>query len=98
MISKMRLFESVLRSYHRWHQNGDAAFMYRLSSLFLAAALVAAAPLQAKDADALRLGIDPGYPPMDVKTPDGHVAGFDVDLGDEICRRIAMHCEWVELE
>ena len=72
--------------------------MYRLSSLFLAAALVAAAPLQAKDADALRLGIDPGYPPMDVKTPDGHVAGFDVDLGDEICRRIAMRCQWVELE
>jgi hypothetical protein len=49
--------------------------MFRLSSLFLAAALVAAAPVHAKDADALRLGIDPGYPPMDVKTPDGHVAG-----------------------
>jgi lysine-arginine-ornithine-binding protein len=46
----------------------------------------------------LRLGIDPTYPPMDVKMPDGHVTGFDVDLADEICRRIAMHCEWVEME
>ncbi|MDR5825169.1 transporter substrate-binding domain-containing protein [Caballeronia sp. LZ043] len=72
--------------------------MPRFHALMLAAILAAAAPAHAKDADTLRLGIDPGYPPMDVKTPDGHVAGFDVDLGDEICRRIAMHCQWVELE
>jgi lysine/arginine/ornithine transport system substrate-binding protein len=68
----------------------------------LAAALIAAVtvttPAFAKDANVLRLGIDPTYPPMDVKMPDGHVTGFDVDLADEICRRIAMHCEWVEME
>jgi lysine/arginine/ornithine transport system substrate-binding protein len=56
------------------------------------------APAFAKDPGVLRLGIDPSYPPMDAKMPDGHVAGFDVDLADEICRRIAMHCEWVEME
>jgi lysine/arginine/ornithine transport system substrate-binding protein len=56
------------------------------------------APAFAKDPNVLRLGIDPSYPPMDAKMPDGHVAGFDVDLADEICRRIAMHCEWVEME
>ncbi|MCE4544122.1 MULTISPECIES: transporter substrate-binding domain-containing protein [unclassified Caballeronia] len=72
--------------------------MFKPKALFIAAALIAAASVHAKDADTLRLGIDPGYPPMDVKTPDGHVAGFDVDLGDEICRRIAMRCQWVELE
>ena len=77
--------------------------MTKLTSLLMTstlAAVLAASPAFAfaKDSNALRLGIDPGYPPMDVKTPDGHVAGFDVDLGDEICRRIAMHCEWVELE
>ncbi|MDR5857602.1 transporter substrate-binding domain-containing protein [Caballeronia sp. LZ062] len=64
----------------------------------LLASMLASSPVAARDANLLRLGIDPGYPPMDVKTPDGHVAGFDVDLGDEICRRIAMRCEWVELE
>ena len=68
----------------------------------LAAALIAAVtvttPAFAKDANVLRLGIDPTYPPMDVKMPDGHLTGFDVDLADEICRRIAMHCEWVEME
>lgn len=75
--------------------------MKTLPSLFVAALLAASAaltPAFAKDASVLRLGIDPTYPPMDSKTPDGHVKGFDVDLADEICRRIAMHCEWVEME
>jgi lysine/arginine/ornithine transport system substrate-binding protein len=70
--------------------------MSTLQALLLSAALAVALPAHANDT--LRLGIDPGYPPMDVKAPDGHVAGFDVDLGDEICRRIAMRCQWVELE
>jgi lysine/arginine/ornithine transport system substrate-binding protein len=75
--------------------------MKTLSSL-LAAAVIAAvtvsSPAFAKDASVLRLGIDPTYPPMDVKMPDGAVTGFDVDLANEICRRIAMHCQWVEME
>ncbi|MEM5384390.1 transporter substrate-binding domain-containing protein [Paraburkholderia phymatum] len=52
----------------------------------------------ARDNDAIRLGIDPTYPPMDSKAPDGSVKGFDVDLGNEICKRIHARCEWVELE
>jgi lysine/arginine/ornithine transport system substrate-binding protein len=72
-----------------------------LASLIAAALFISAgnaSPAFAKDPAVLRLGIDPSYPPMDAKMPDGHVAGFDVDLADEICRRIAMHCEWVEME
>jgi lysine-arginine-ornithine-binding protein len=75
--------------------------MKTFSSMLAAAvitAVTAVTPAFAKDANVLRLGIDPTYPPMDVKMPDGHVTGFDVDLADEICRRIAMHCEWVEME
>jgi lysine/arginine/ornithine transport system substrate-binding protein len=75
--------------------------MKTFSSMLAAAVITAVAtitPAFAKDANVLRLGIDPTYPPMDVKMPDGHVTGFDVDLADEICRRIAMHCEWVEME
>lgn len=67
-----------------------------LAALLLSTTVVTSAV--AKDANSLRLGIDPTYPPMDSKTPDGHITGFDVDLADEICRRIAMHCEWVEME
>jgi lysine-arginine-ornithine-binding protein len=52
----------------------------------------------AKDWTEVRIGIDPTYPPMDSKQPDGSVSGFDVDLGKEICKRIAAHCIWVENE
>lgn len=67
--------------------------------LALGATLSAFAPAaMAQDGKTLRLGIDPNYPPMDSKTPDGKLAGFDVDLGNEICRRLNTHCQWVELE
>jgi lysine/arginine/ornithine transport system substrate-binding protein len=72
--------------------------LLRVTLLAVAIAATATTPALAKDPTVLRLGIDPSYPPMDVKMPDGHVTGFDVDLADEICRRIAMHCEWVEME
>jgi lysine-arginine-ornithine-binding protein len=71
--------------------------MKKLAALLCALALYPLAGL-AKDANVLRLGIDPSYPPMDAKLPDGSVGGFDVDLGNEICRRIALRCQWVEME
>jgi lysine/arginine/ornithine transport system substrate-binding protein len=74
------------------------SLLFRATLLAAAIAATATTPALAKDPNVLRLGIDPSYPPMDVKMPDGHVTGFDVDLADEICRRIAMHCEWVEME
>jgi lysine/arginine/ornithine transport system substrate-binding protein len=58
----------------------------------------AAGVAQAADPSVIRFGIDPTYPPMDSKAPDGSVRGFDVDLGNEICRRMHAQCKWVELE
>ncbi|HXZ09408.1 MAG TPA: transporter substrate-binding domain-containing protein, partial [Paraburkholderia sp.] len=58
----------------------------KLSLTILLAALTFSGGAFARDNDALRLGIDPTYPPMDAKAPDGSVKGFDVDLGNEICR------------
>jgi lysine/arginine/ornithine transport system substrate-binding protein len=66
-----------------------------LTALGLFAAMSAA---HASDAGVVRFGIDPTYPPMDSKAPDGSVQGFDVDLGNEICKRIHAQCKWVELE
>ena len=84
-----------------------------LPALFALAGLVAVSALSptANAADAensaagsttalttVRIGIDPTYPPMDSKQPDGTLSGFDVDLGKEICKRIQAHCVWVENE
>ncbi|CAG4911715.1 transporter substrate-binding domain-containing protein [Paraburkholderia gardini] len=72
--------------------------MKKTSLAILVAALTLVGSAHARDNDSIRLGIDPSYPPMDAKAPDGSVKGFDVDLGNEICRRIHAHCQWVELE
>jgi lysine-arginine-ornithine-binding protein len=66
--------------------------------LLLTAALALSTGTAAQANETLRLGIDPTYPPMDSKAPDGSFKGFDVDLGNEICRRIHAHCQWVEME
>ncbi|WP_323120239.1 transporter substrate-binding domain-containing protein [Burkholderia alba] len=66
--------------------------------LALLAVSLAASSTFAFDREVVRLGIDPSYPPMDAKAPDGSVKGFDVDLGNEICRRAQLRCQWVELE
>ena len=36
------------------------------------------------------------YPPFESKGADGKVVGFDVDLGNEICRRMNAKCVWIE--
>ncbi|MDR6476671.1 lysine/arginine/ornithine transport system substrate-binding protein [Burkholderia sp. OAS925] len=66
--------------------------------MIVSAALALSSGAFAAESDTLRLGIDPSYPPMDSKSPDGSLKGFDVDLGNEICRRIKARCQWVELE
>ncbi|WCM23489.1 transporter substrate-binding domain-containing protein [Paraburkholderia bryophila] len=66
--------------------------------MILSAALTLSSAAFAAEPQTLRLGIDPTYPPMDSKAPDGSVKGFDVDLGNEICKRIHARCQWVELE
>jgi lysine/arginine/ornithine transport system substrate-binding protein len=69
-----------------------------LGGLMAMSVLGAAGAAQAAEAGVVRFGIDPTYPPMDSKAPDGSVRGFDVDLGNEICRRMHAQCKWVELE
>ena len=43
----------------------------------------------------IRFGTDPSYPPFESKSPDGKLVGFDIDLVNEICKRIAVQCEFV---
>jgi polar amino acid transport system substrate-binding protein len=64
-----------------------------LARLFLALAILAfAAPAQAEK---IRLATEGAYPPFNYVGDDGKVGGFDVDLGNELCKRAALDCEWV---
>ncbi|RQU29853.1 ABC transporter substrate-binding protein [Burkholderia cenocepacia] len=50
----------------------------------------------AKDWTIVRFGVAPSFAPFESKTPDGKIAGFDIDLGNEICARLKTKCVWVE--
>ena len=52
----------------------------------------------AEDAKPIRIGIEAGYPPFSMKTPDGKLTGFDVDIGDALCEQMKVKCTWVEQE
>ncbi|WP_175839342.1 ABC transporter substrate-binding protein [Burkholderia anthina] len=64
-------------------------------ALFVALACAAGGAF-AKDWSTIRFGVDPTYAPFESKAPDGKVVGFDIDLGNEICRRLNAKCLWVE--
>ncbi|EKT4532751.1 transporter substrate-binding domain-containing protein [Pseudomonas sp. 22373] len=64
----------------------------------LTAAVCACSTLSIADEKALRIGIEAAYPPFAYKTPDNQLAGFDYDIGQELCTRIATKCEWIEME
>jgi lysine/arginine/ornithine transport system substrate-binding protein len=64
-------------------------------ALFLAILAIATTAF-AKDWSTIRFGVDASYPPFESKAADGKLVGFDIDLGNEICRRLNAKCVWVE--
>ncbi|HIE0815746.1 TPA: transporter substrate-binding domain-containing protein, partial [Pseudomonas aeruginosa] len=64
----------------------------------IALSLLLAAPAGAADwtGKVLRLGVDPTYPPLEYKQPDGHLAGFGIEIGEALCAELRARCEWVE--
>src|SRR6516225_934389 len=64
-------------------------------ALCLALALAAGGAV-AKDWTTIRFGTDASYAPFESKAPDGKLAGFDIDLGNQICARLKAKCVWVE--
>lgn len=64
-----------------------------LGSALAAAALIVA---QSAQAETLRFGTDPTYPPYEYKLPSGQLAGLDIDIGNALCAASHVKCEWVE--
>ncbi|WP_299282736.1 transporter substrate-binding domain-containing protein [uncultured Tateyamaria sp.] len=46
----------------------------------------------------VRMGTEGAYPPYNFINDAGEVAGFERDLGDELCARAELTCEWVTNE
>jgi len=43
----------------------------------------------------VRMGTEGAYPPYNYIDDKGEVAGFERELGDELCARAELTCEWV---
>jgi polar amino acid transport system substrate-binding protein len=49
-------------------------------------------------ADTIRMGTEGAYPPYNFINDNGEVDGFERELGDELCKRAELTCEWVTNE
>ncbi|RUR50805.1 transporter substrate-binding domain-containing protein [Vreelandella populi] len=69
-----------------------------LSVSLIGLAVAAASSAQARDYDHVRIGVDVPYVPMEYRTAEGDLTGFDIDLGNAMCEQIGVTCEWIEQE
>ncbi|MEM6729047.1 MAG: transporter substrate-binding domain-containing protein [Pseudomonadota bacterium] len=60
-----------------------------------ALALTAGAALAGGHGDTIRMGTEGAYAPYNFLDDNGEVAGFERELGDELCTRAELTCEWV---
>ncbi len=68
-------------------------FQKILSLGVLSAAMIAGTA--GADVRDIRIGVDVPYEPMEFRTPDGELTGFDIELGNALCAEIGIQCEWV---
>jgi len=63
------------------------------TALTLAAFAVMASGAMAQDV--VRIGTEGAYPPWNFINDANEIVGFEIDLGNEICARAELTCEWV---
>ncbi len=66
-----------------------------MKKLMLATALLALTA-GASFAQTVRMGTEGAYPPYNFINDKGEIDGFEKELGDELCKRAALTCEWVQ--
>lgn len=60
--------------------------MKKLLTLVVVVVLVAAGGVQAKDWKTVRIGVEGAYPPFSYVTPEGELAGFDIDIAKALVK------------
>jgi len=66
-----------------------------MKRLILTAALLALTSGAAFSQNVVRMGTEGAYPPFNFINDAGQVDGFERELGDELCARAELTCEWV---
>lgn len=65
-----------------------------MNKLVLVAAAAIALLSTAANAQAVRLATEGAYAPYNFIDDSGKPAGFEIDLGNELCKRAALECTW----
>ncbi|MEO1694342.1 MAG: transporter substrate-binding domain-containing protein, partial [Pseudomonadota bacterium] len=65
-------------------------------SLAVAAAAMFAAPLAAKEWKEVRIATEGAYKPWNFKDSAGKIIGYEVDLANDLCKRMGVKCTIVE--
>ncbi|MGS4944170.1 transporter substrate-binding domain-containing protein [Meridianimarinicoccus sp. RP-17] len=66
-----------------------------MKTLALATAFAALTAGAAMAQDVVRMGTEGAYPPYNFINDAGEIDGFERELGDELCARAELTCEWV---
>ena len=69
-----------------------------MKKLILTAAALALSAGTALAGDVVRMGTEGAYPPYNFINDKGEVDGFERELGDTLCTKAALKCEWVTNE
>jgi arginine/ornithine transport system substrate-binding protein len=67
-----------------------------LGALALAATLVTGIAADAKEWKKIRFGTEGAYAPFNYVTPEGELAGFDIDIANALCVELNVECELVQ--
>ncbi|NBD29857.1 MAG: transporter substrate-binding domain-containing protein [Alphaproteobacteria bacterium] len=69
-----------------------------MKKLALTTATLALLAGAASAQDVVRMGTEGAYPPWNFINDAGEIDGFERELGDELCARAELNCEWVTNE
>ncbi|MDP9138267.1 MAG: transporter substrate-binding domain-containing protein [Pseudomonadota bacterium] len=62
----------------------------------MAAGMVLALGAAASAAEKIKVATEASFPPFSKTEADGTYTGFELDLGNEVCKRAGLECEWVK--
>lgn len=62
------------------------------------AALALTGTMAFAEGKTIRMGTEGAYPPYNYLNDDGKIDGFEIELGNELCKRAELKCEWVTNE
>jgi polar amino acid transport system substrate-binding protein len=66
-----------------------------MKKLTLTLAALALSASGAAAQDVVRMGTEGAYPPFNFINDQNELEGFEIDLGNEMCERAGLTCEWV---